>query len=875
MKVLVILLLFFGLVTTLGINESFADCNSPHCYAEWTNGGATSAKGIKTDMQVSDVYIFPDESCVNDIVVESIWMDLPSNGNPLKSQWIEVGVTTGSFTEGTGTDARCITNKQAYVASSNTYRTSGPVYQEFALGRQLDSGDTVQLEILESLRDRNNVNYQPKLTDAGLTFYGESPGWNGGEYPTNFRVGIESTVEPKKQYSPAPQVKFTNTQVNLGAGYNDFVTPGNIFATVNVNDGYKRMECPNGSLIAGTVTELDCNLSIGKNQRPTIQNSVKVINVESFRPHVNYMTLEATDTDNEYVFFSISDESHQGSVVATIDPSGNLKSKTPTSAEFKFVPVTGVSNDVVTFKVSDGRVGHDREIQYHFIQGTQGLPDAIDDLSASLSGNMVTLNWSHPSSDTAFRDVQIDFRVNDGAWRETCQATRSSETTCTTTVGSGLLYEYRVKIKNTIGYSEYSNVVQLYSPDTTAPSIYRVSPANNQVFTTDDIITISGRSFDVDSGVSRVTLSLDGNTPIQASGTTNWTWTFDSLDEGYHTVSIVSYNGDGYFTTHPLITFEITSAQVSPILSSINDVIINEGNKKFFTVSATDDNNDSITYSLSNSPDWVTISGVTITISAPSELSGTSYSVTVRATDNDGSDTESFRININEINQAPILSSIGNKSITETSTLSFSISATDSDRPSQSLRYSMSGSPTGSTINSSTGLFTWTPTESQSGTYSVTFKVTDNGSPAKSDSETISIIVIDKQVPPVLSSISDVTINEGDTKSFTVSATDDNNDTITYSLSNSPDWVTISGDAITISAPSELSDTSYSGTVTATDNDGSDTDTFTINITEVNQIPSLGLIDDINSEANQIISFTITASDSDIACPNFILFHDR
>ena len=132
------------------------------------------------------------------------------------------------------------------------------------------------------------------------------------------------------------------------------------------------------------------------------------------------------------------------------------------------------------------------------------------------------------------------------------------------------------------------------------------------------------------------------------------------------------------------------------------------------------------------------------------------------------------------------------------------------------------------------------------------------------DTASITILASDVRTPPILSSISDVTINEGDTKSFAASATDDNNDTITYSLSNSPDWVTISGDAITISAPSELSDTSYSGTVVATDNDGTDTDTFTINITEVNQIPSLGLIDDINSETNQLISFIITASDSDI-----------
>ncbi len=321
--------------------------------------------------------------------------------------------------------------------------------------------------------------------------------------------------------------------------------------------------------------------------------------------------------------------------------------------------------------------------------------------------------------------------------------------------------------------------------------------------------------------------------------------------------------------------------QTAPTFVSINDIAINEGDTTTITARATDTNGDTIRYSLSSSQSWVSINSNsgTITISAPSELSSTNYSVTVKATDNDGYDTESFRINITEINQSPILSDIGNKSVKEESTLSFRLSSSDSDRPSQTLRYSMSNAPTGSSINSSTGLFSWTPNITQSGTYDVTFKVTDNGSPAKSDSETITITVINKaptipQVPPVLSSVSDVTINEGDTKSFAVSATDDNNDTITYSLSNSPSWVTISGDIVTITAPTELSDTVYSGTILATDNDGYDSESFTITVNEVNESPTLDNISDKSIQETSTISFRITASDSDIPAQSLSFLMD-
>ena len=55
----------------------------------------------------------------------------------------------------------------------------------------------------------------------------------------------------------------------------------------------------------------------------------------------------------------------------------------------------------------------------------------------------------------------------------------------------------------------------------------------------------------------------------------------------------------------------------------------------------------------------------------------------------------------------------------------------------------------GMTINSSTGAFSWTPTEAQGGlTPSVTITVTDNGTGNLMDSETFMITVGDTNVPP-------------------------------------------------------------------------------------------------------------------------------
>lgn len=94
-----------------------------------------------------------------------------------------------------------------------------------------------------------------------------------------------------------------------------------------------------------------------------------------------------------------------------------------------------------------------------------------------------------------------------------------------------------------------------------------------------------------------------------------------------------------------------------------------------------------------------------------------------------------------QTNTAPVLDPIGDKEIDEGSTLTFAAAATDTDTPAQSLTFSLVGAPAGATINASTGAFSWTPTDGPSQTVTVTVKVTDNGTPAMSDDEEITVTV--------------------------------------------------------------------------------------------------------------------------------------
>jgi glucose/arabinose dehydrogenase len=97
---------------------------------------------------------------------------------------------------------------------------------------------------------------------------------------------------------------------------------------------------------------------------------------------------------------------------------------------------------------------------------------------------------------------------------------------------------------------------------------------------------------------------------------------------------------------------------------------------------------------------------------------------------------------IKAINHAPVLAPIEGRTVVEGGTLAFTAMATDRD-PGQTLTFSLDpGAPANASINPTTGAFNFQSTE-ESGPVSVTVRVTDNGSPPSSATQTFSITVGD------------------------------------------------------------------------------------------------------------------------------------
>ena len=93
-----------------------------------------------------------------------------------------------------------------------------------------------------------------------------------------------------------------------------------------------------------------------------------------------------------------------------------------------------------------------------------------------------------------------------------------------------------------------------------------------------------------------------------------------------------------------------------------------------------------------------------------------------------------------------MLAPIGAKTVSEGALLQFTVTASDSDIPAQTLTYSASSLPLGATFNPGTHVFSWTPASGQAGVYyNLHFEVSDGD---LKDSEDITITVTSGAPPP-------------------------------------------------------------------------------------------------------------------------------
>jgi surface protein len=296
-----------------------------------------------------------------------------------------------------------------------------------------------------------------------------------------------------------------------------------------------------------------------------------------------------------------------------------------------------------------------------------------------------------------------------------------------------------------------------------------------------------------------------------------------------------------------LYTSDGSSTDTPPTLSPIADINTTEDFDDFnITLDASDEDNDTITYTASSSDtSIVTVSIVDekVQLTSVADAHGV-VSVEVDATANSKTATQTFDVNVTAVNDAPTDITLSTTTIAENSAIGTTVgSLSTSDIDSSSFTYTLV-SGTGDSDNSAFSISGSDLKTSEvfnyedKNSYTLRIRTTDNGNLFFEKSFTITVTDTDDIL--VLTDPSDINTTE-DFNDFniTLDASDEDNDTINYTASSSDTsvaTVSIIDGKLQVTPVADASGV-ITVEVNATANGQTATQTFTVNVSAVDDAP--------------------------------------
>jgi hypothetical protein len=359
------------------------------------------------------------------------------------------------------------------------------------------------------------------------------------------------------------------------------------------------------------------------------------------------------------------------------------------------------------------------------------------------------------------------------------------------------------------------------------------------------------------------------NDPVMVDAGAALTYTLRDLDDAVeHSLAVTAYDNSGNESSYSNI---VTSAAViadeptnsAPVLATIGSQSVSEGGVLSFTISATDADNDALSYTTSTLPEDAIFDATLRQFRWPTTYDNSTnnriISVVFTASDEVDSASETVTITVLHSNRAPVLAEIGPQNLVEGEPYSIDIEASDPD--GDTLTYTASGLPEDSVFEPLTRSFNWIPGDGESGTYVVTFVVEDADT---SVSEAVTMTVTQGNQAPVLTAVGNQSVAEGSPLTFTLAATDADGDSLTFAVSERPQGATFDGETRIFSwTPDYTQAGTFTFICSVSDGALSDSEAVAVVVSNTNRAPTISGTPVTSIMATRAYQFTPTAVDPD------------
>jgi RHS repeat-associated protein len=265
----------------------------------------------------------------------------------------------------------------------------------------------------------------------------------------------------------------------------------------------------------------------------------------------------------------------------------------------------------------------------------------------------------------------------------------------------------------------------------------------------------------------------------------NLTGTLTGIGGGETATFTTRITGDGAAHSFDLLFVRPNSGVV------LGSIPVTLNNDYVYPVRAVDADNDPITYRLLEGPAGATIDPTTGRLIWEPTQAGT-FQFAVQADDGRGGrDTQSYAVVVTQgaANVAPTITSPAPTVATVGLPFGHQVTATDPD--GDLLSYYLTQSPSGMSIDRTTGRITWTPTAAQIGAHPVSIRVLDGRGGSATQSFNMTVSADTGNRAPRFTSSPSLTVPLGDPYAYASVATDPDFDLLRYDLVVRPDGMAV------------------------------------------------------------------------------------